>query len=109
VQKTQKTGRWTQINAGISLLSFDKNLYYQTMRCLIDSNRQTQLHIQNGYAIVLLLAGTLTLHNSHKESVTMLGGETALLPYASFPLTFAAEANCDLVLIVPATAEWNWT
>ncbi|MFK7873879.1 MAG: type I phosphomannose isomerase catalytic subunit [Oligoflexales bacterium] len=86
------------------VLSWPRNDHYQVHR--IEVTTQIQYNLDNGYGIVTATDGALTINNAQNQSCTLPKGQTAMLPWASFPLCFSGKA--EAVIVTPSLSNSQW-
>ncbi|NRA44021.1 MAG: class I mannose-6-phosphate isomerase [Oligoflexales bacterium] len=102
-------GSWSTSVPGARILSFPKNPYYQTQRVYLDGRKALSCSYKQGYGIIFVIEGKLSIQSKFSLEVTARQGQSLLLPFYSNPYKLFAAQACNFAFFSPAIAEIAWT
>ena len=105
LRNLQKKPKIKKINAGITLVTYPANEYYQCLLFQIQQNFSLSYKLSKGYAIAFLAAGKLEQVSDEKNKTDWFHGQTSLWSHLLDPLSLRAKKNSELIFILPKGAE----
>ncbi|MFK7823680.1 MAG: type I phosphomannose isomerase catalytic subunit [Oligoflexales bacterium] len=102
-------GIWDTSIQGARILRFPKNSFYETQRVYLEGEKTLNCSFVNGYGIIFIIDGSLSIESKFSLGVTAEQGQSLLLPFYSNPYKFFSDQACNFAIFSPSVGEIAWT